>query len=207
MEWIYLLTGLFGGALTGFLYGRLKQGDGTLGEKQAELSREHSALSERCRMLENEGGRLRDDLAEERALSRERDQELSRMRETAAVREQQLRQSGQQMQERERQFREQQEAYGHMQEQLTLQFQNIAGKLLEEKSRKFTELNKASLDTLLNPLRENIKSFEERVEKTYKAESDERNVLKGTVEQMMTLRSEEHTSELQSLMRISYAVF
>src|SRR3546814_11297031 len=92
------------------------------------------------------------------------------MRETAAVREQQLRQSGQQMQERERQFREQQEAYGHMQEQLTLQFQNIAGKLLEEKSRKFTELNKASLDTLLNPLRENIKSFEERVEKTYRSE-------------------------------------
>src|SRR3546814_8250970 len=91
------------------------------------------------------------------------------------------------MQERERQFREQQEAYGHMQEQLTLQFQNIAGKLLEEKSRKFTELNKASLDTLLNPLRENIKSFEERVENTYKAESDERNVLKVTVEQMMKL--------------------
>src|SRR3546814_13926958 len=90
MEWIYLLTGLFVGALTGFLYGRLKQGDGTLGEKQAELSREHSALSERCRMLENEGGRLRDDLAEERALSRERDQELRRMREKAAVRAQQL---------------------------------------------------------------------------------------------------------------------
>src|SRR3546814_3738402 len=102
------------------------------------------------------------------------------------------------MQERERQFREQQEAYGHMQEQVTLQFQNIAGKLLEEKSRKFTELNKARLDTLLNTLRENIKSFEERVEKTYKDESDERNVLKGTVEQWMKInrqRTEEHKYE------------
>src|SRR3546814_8340896 len=29
----------------------------------------------------------------------------------------------------------------------------------------------------------------------------------GTIELLLTLRSEEHTSELQSLMRISYAVF
>src|SRR3546814_11320363 len=107
------------------------------------------------------------------------------------------------MQERRRQFRRFSELYGKMKKQLTLQFQNIAGKLLEEKSRKFTELNKASLDTLLNPLRENIKSFEERVEKTYKAESDERNVLKGTVEQMMTLNRQlsEDTGNLTRALR------
>src|SRR3546814_3712601 len=66
-----------------------------------------------------------------------------------------------------------------------------------------SDLNKSSLYTLVNPVRENIQSFEERVEKTYKAESDERNVLKGTVEQMMTLNRQlsEDTGNLTRALR------
>jgi DNA recombination protein RmuC len=41
------------------------------------------------------------------------------------------------------------------------------------------------LDIILNPFKENIKSFEEKVEKVYKAESDERNVLKGHINQLI----------------------
>jgi len=68
-----------------------------------------------------------------------------------------------------------------------LEFENIANKLLDEKSQKFTETNKTSLDILLNPLKENIKLFEEKVEKVYKAESDERNILKGEISKLMEL--------------------
>lgn len=67
------------------------------------------------------------------------------------------------------------------------EFENIAGKLLDEKSQKFTETNKTNLDLLLTPLKENIKLFEEKVEKVYKAESDERNVLKGEIGKLMEL--------------------
>src|SRR5690606_2931537 len=62
--------------------------------------------------------------------------------------------------------------------QFNLEFQSIANKILEEKTQKFTETNSRSLDQILNPLKEKIKTFEEKVDKTYKAESDERNVLK-----------------------------
>jgi DNA recombination protein RmuC len=43
---------------------------------------------------------------------------------------------------------------------------------------------------LLNPLKENIKAFEDKVEKVYKSESDERNVLKGEITKMMELNKQ-----------------
>ena len=72
-----------------------------------------------------------------------------------------------------------------LQQRFKLEFENIAGKLLEEKSAKFTEQNRANLDIILNPFKEHIRSFEEKVEKVYKSESDERNVLKGVISQLM----------------------
>lgn len=68
---------------------------------------------------------------------------------------------------------------------LNKDFELIANKILEEKSNKFIENNKANLDIILNPLKENIKAFEEKVEKVYKAESDERNSLKGVIGLLM----------------------
>ncbi|MBS1531621.1 MAG: DNA recombination protein RmuC [Bacteroidetes bacterium] len=70
------------------------------------------------------------------------------------------------------------------------EFENIAAKLLDEKSQKFVETNKSNLDQLLSPLKENIKLFEEKVEKVYKAESDERNVLKGEITKLMELNKQ-----------------
>lgn len=67
------------------------------------------------------------------------------------------------------------------------EFELIAGKILDEKTLRFTEVNKVNLDQLLNPLKENIKAFEEKVEKVYKAESDERNVLKGELGKLIEL--------------------
>ncbi len=70
------------------------------------------------------------------------------------------------------------------------EFENIAEKLLKEKSKEFIETNKINLDILLNPLKDNIKSFEEKIEKVYKAESDERNVLKGEIHQLVALNKQ-----------------
>lgn len=74
-----------------------------------------------------------------------------------------------------------------LQEKFTKEFELIAGKILEEKTQRFTETNKTNLDQLLNPLKENIKAFEDKVEKVYKSESDERNVLKGEISKLMEL--------------------
>lgn len=80
---------------------------------------------------------------------------------------------------------EQKLSYEQSQEKLNKDFELIANKILEEKSSKFIEQNRTNLDIILNPLKENIKAFEDKVEKVYKAESDERNTLKGVISLLM----------------------
>ena len=70
---------------------------------------------------------------------------------------------------------------------LQIDFENIASRLLEEKSQKFTEQNRTNLDIILNPLKDRIKEFEEKVDKTYKAESGERISLKTEIKQLMEM--------------------
>ncbi|MCL2434723.1 MAG: DNA recombination protein RmuC [Lentimicrobiaceae bacterium] len=65
-----------------------------------------------------------------------------------------------------------------------LQFEKIANKLFEEKSSKFTETNKVSLENLLNPLKEDINKFKTKVEETYDKESKERFSLEKVVKEL-----------------------
>lgn len=67
------------------------------------------------------------------------------------------------------------------------QFENLAAKILEEKSKKFTEQNKQNITDILNPLREKITEFHTKVDNVYKAEAAERNTLKGEIKQLVEL--------------------
>jgi DNA recombination protein RmuC len=84
-------------------------------------------------------------------------------------------------------IREQKIEVEQIRKDFQLEFQNIANKLLDEKSQKFIETNRTNLDILLNPLKENIKAFEDKVEKVYNMEAAERNTLKGVITQLMDL--------------------
>jgi DNA recombination protein RmuC len=95
-------------------------------------------------------------------------------------------------------IREQKIEVDQIRKDFQMEFQNIANKLLDEKSQKFIETNRTNLDILLNPLKENIKAFEEKVEKVYKAESDERNVLRGEITLLMAL-NKQISDEAQNL--------
>lgn len=59
-------------------------------------------------------------------------------------------------------------------EQLKAEFQNLANRIFEEKSRKFTDQNKINLDGLLGPLREQLGDFKKKVEDVYDKESRDR---------------------------------
>ena len=85
---------------------------------------------------------------------------------------------------------DQEKSIQDIQQKFQIEFQNVANRILEEKSQKFLDTNKTNLDILLSPLKENIKSFEDKVEKVYKAESDERNVLRGEITQLMVLNKQ-----------------
>ena len=59
-----------------------------------------------------------------------------------------------------------------IQEEAKLQFENLANKILEEKTLKFTEQNQQNLKNILNPLQEKITDFEKKVENTHKESID-----------------------------------
>ena len=63
-------------------------------------------------------------------------------------------------------LKEQKEEIEQLQKKFETQFENLANKILEEKSEKFTSLNKENIENILNPLNEKIKSFEEKVQKS-----------------------------------------
>ncbi|MDB5009747.1 MAG: rmuC, partial [Mucilaginibacter sp.] len=65
--------------------------------------------------------------------------------------------------------------------QFQKEFENIAEKLLKEKSKEFIDVNRSNLDIILNPLKENIKAFEDKVDKVYNMEAAERNTMKGVI--------------------------
>ena len=51
-------------------------------------------------------------------------------------------------------------------------FENLANKILESKSEKFTKQNKENIDNILKPLQEKIDKFEKKVEDTHKESID-----------------------------------
>ncbi|MFK7950347.1 MAG: DNA recombination protein RmuC [Saprospiraceae bacterium] len=84
-------------------------------------------------------------------------------------------------------LREQKVELEQIQQRLTSEFENIANKLLEEKSQKFTTQNQENLNTVLQPLKEKIKEFEERVERTYIDETKDRISLKEEIVKLREL--------------------
>ena len=75
--------------------------------------------------------------------------------------------------------------FEELQKTAHLQFGKIANRLFDEKSSKFTETNKQNIETLLNPLKEDITKFKTKVEETYDKESKQRFSLEGKVKDLI----------------------
>lgn len=68
--------------------------------------------------------------------------------------------------------KEQKQEVEQLQEKFTKEFENLANKILEEKTVKFTEQNKENLKNILTPLQDRIQLFEKKVEDTHKESID-----------------------------------
>ncbi len=67
---------------------------------------------------------------------------------------------------------EQKQEVEKLQEKFTKEFENLANKILEEKTNKFTEQNKENMKNILSPLQDKIQLFEKKVEDTHKESID-----------------------------------
>jgi len=97
-------------------------------------------------------------------------------------------------------MREQRQETDELREKFTKEFENLANKILEEKSVKFTEQNRENLKNILSPLQEKIHLFEKKVEDTHKESIDYHAALR---QQILGLRdmNEQMSKETINLTR------
>jgi len=85
-----------------------------------------------------------------------------------------------------------------LQEKFTMEFENLANRIFEEKGKAFTETNKANLTQILDPLKEKIKDFEKKVEESNKENIDRHASLRQQL-QMLKDINQEITKEAKNL--------
>lgn len=119
------------------------------------------------------------------------------LRAALSTREQELRDSHAQLAAREQQIfnmgeslRSQKAEVEQLQARFKTEFENIANRLLEEKSQRFTAQNAQQLQSVLLPLREKIKEFEESVERKFLEETREKTSLRKELEQLHQLNQQ-----------------
>lgn len=81
----------------------------------------------------------------------------------------------------EQKNREQKAEVEKLQEKFTKEFENLANKILDEKSSKFTKQNKDNIDIILKPLQEKIEKFEKKVDDTHKESIDRHAMLRQQI--------------------------
>ena len=84
----------------------------------------------------------------------------------------------------------QKQELSQLQQRFQTEFENIANRLLEEKSQRFTQQNQSQMNDLLNPLREKIKDFEDNMSRRFSDETRERISLKTEIEGLVKLNQQ-----------------
>jgi DNA recombination protein RmuC len=95
---------------------------------------------------------------------------------------------------------EQKKELEDMAKKLNDDFEIIANRILENKTEKFTELNKKNLDAILEPLGKNIEEFKKTVKDTYITEAKERFSLGERVKELAQL-NQQISEEARNLTR------
>ncbi len=80
--------------------------------------------------------------------------------------------------------KEQKEEVEQLQQKFTKEFENLANKILEEKTNKFTEQNKENLKNILSPLQDKIQLFEKKVEDSQKETHGYHSALKEQLQHL-----------------------
>lgn len=152
-----------------------------------------STLEERERQLGLNLETLGTEMKSVRGQNQELQLEKERMGQELVRRESEIANLREKLDEQKRQLEE-------LQQTFTKEFENLANKILEEKSVKFTEQNQKNIKNILQPLQERIQLFEQKVDLTHKESIRQNATLK---EQLQNLQNQNLriTQEAENLTR------
>ncbi len=180
-EILYWIIAFLAGGLLGWLLARMGRDKDFVPRSQAELlqqelSQSRQELAATRTRAEQWEQRVQELLAESRqltALLRESEGSLQRTRE-------ENRQISIQMQE-------QKQSLEQVGKKFESEFQVLAQRILDEKTKVFQQSQESSLGQMLNPLRDQLRNFKEEFESRYKTESNERISLREQIRHMLDL--------------------
>ena len=140
-------------------------------------------------------------------VSRERNRQLVKLETNIAERDknillltEQVANSRTRLEEQKKQNEERRNEFAEAKKRMTVEFENLANKILEDKSKRFTDLNKNSLNELLKPMHTQLGDFRKRVDQIHHEDSESRSTLQGQIEQLNTL-NQQMNKEARSLTR------
>ena len=81
----------------------------------------------------------------------------------------------------------QKQEVANLHQELNKEFKILANEILEEKAKKFSELNEEKIGNILNPLKEKIQTFEKKVEDTYNHETREKASLREELKNIINI--------------------
>lgn len=155
-----------------------------LNEELNYLQIENGKLNERIKILEQDKQNLLTEINSERQrIEKFQSENASLKTENSFIQEK---------------LNEQKSEIEELQQRFTKEFENLANKIFEEKSAKFTEQNKEKLSEILTPLREKIIDFERKVEESNKENIKGHSSLKEQLE-MLRQMHQQVTQEAKNL--------
>lgn len=95
-------------------------------------------------------------------------------------------------------LKEQAKQLEQLQEKFKTEFELVANRIFEEKSKKFKEQNMEGLSTILDPLKERIQSFQKKVEESNEKNTERAGKLEQHLEMLQKL-NQDITQETKSL--------
>jgi DNA recombination protein RmuC len=172
--WIYLLTGLIAGGLIIFILMKLIKGSSL------------AVLEERIQGLQKDRDHLQTELEE-------KDRKILEINSLFAAAQADLRNVSEKLENQKNEIVQ-------IREDFRKEFEILANNILDDKTKKFTEVNRVRLEEILNPLRDKIRDFEKNVQETYEKELLHRNSLKEEVRKLAEL-NQLVSQEAQNLTR------
>ncbi len=182
-SWIVALLLGFGGA---WVIQSLRLASGSKASQE-----ERAAEKEAAARLQERADRLEETLGEERAALEELRSENTGLHGKLAA-------SSERLEAQEKRIAEQKTELESIQKKLTADFENLANRILDEKSKKFVSQNQENLDKLLKPFGERIKDFRERVDTVHEQGVKDRAALNEQLKNLHSL-NQQMTQEAQNL--------
>lgn len=175
MELLYLLIGTLIGAIIAWLLTKLSY-ESAQNNYSSKALQERYVLKAVHEAVQNQADILKADLNERERSLMDISNQLSAQKQDSLHLQEKL--------------EEQELSMTQLQEKFKIEFENIANRLLEEKSEKFTKHNHQQLESILQPLRERINTFESNIHQKFREESHDRISLKAEIEQLRLLNTQ-----------------